>query len=243
MNDLNIHKIIKEEYKSLIYENQIKWFIFIDNDDDINEDWFHGTPDARDIEQKGGFSEKNIVTKYVTNISEYEKIQNELSTTKNKDRYWDLMDVIGDYVKEYKYKKPVFLTDKYSVAKTYADPHRAFDYQNAEEKVIEVDVNCQKNVQINANGKTFRHINKSNVINGFVDAGIQEKVISELIEMFTFTSHNDDVVETDDMGAIADWLGFDCVDVFNVLDSYHGGKTKSTVKMVLNPNNIKLKNN
>ena len=47
-------------------------------------------------------------------------------------------------------------------------------------------------------------------------------------------------IKTNSIAAIADWLGFDYVDVVGVLDSYHGGSTKSTVRMVFDPNNIEI---
>lgn len=227
---MNIKQLIKEEYYTIISNN-------------INEDWFHGTPDARELEKEGGFQERTIVTTYISDLSKYNSLTSEMHKAKNdgnEDRYFELLDKIPKYKKQYKYIKPVFLTDEYSVAKSYADPHRAYDYQKAEEKVIEVDVNCNNIVKINATGEKFSEISHNRIIRGFVESNIPEEKIVELIKMFTFAS-NRKQLKTDDVGAIAHWLNFDCVDFIGVLDSYNVGKTKSTVKMVLNPKNIKIK--
>ena len=42
------------------------------------------------------------------------------------------------------------------------------------------------------------------------------------------------------LGIIAQFMGFDIVDVLGVLDSYHGGSIKSTVRMVFDPSRIKI---
>jgi len=52
---------------------------------------------------------------------------------------------------------------------------------------------------------------------------------------------DDKGIKTDVIAAIGDWLGFECIDVVGVLDSYHGGNIKSTVRMVLDPTNLKIK--
>ena len=49
-----------------------------------------------------------------------------------------------------------FFTDSYQKAKSYADPTRAFDYQNAEEGVISVYLSLQNPLIINANGQIWR---------------------------------------------------------------------------------------
>lgn len=77
---------------------------------------------------------------------------------------------------------------------------------------------------------------------GFIDAGIDEKYIDEIIKMFNYYQDNITGIKTDVIGAIGNWFKFDCIDVVGVLDSYHGGNVKSTVRMVLNPSKIKIKN-
>lgn len=71
-----------------------------------------------------------------------------------------------------------------------------------------------------------------------MNAGISESEITKVINMFNFTTNKG--IKTDVISAIGNWFGFDCIDVVGVLDSYNGGKTKSTVKMVLNPSKVKI---
>ena len=60
--------------------------------------------------------------------------------------------------------------------------------------------------------------------------------------MFNYYISDNKGIQTDVIAAIGNYLGFDCIDVIGVLDSYHGGTVKSTVRMVLNPSNVRIKN-
>jgi hypothetical protein len=207
----------------------------------FNEAWYHGSPDVREIEKAGGFDSRTISVDYIEDPIKYHQIQNDMAVAReegNEDKYFDLLHSVSKST--YKYTKPIFLTDVYSVAKTYADPHRSFDYQGALEKVYEVDVvDCEKIAKISAYNKRFRFLDVDSVKRGFVSSGVPEKTIDKLISMFNF--YTDQGIKTDVIGAIASWLKFDCVDFLGVLDSYHGGKTKSTVRMVLDPAKVKIR--
>lgn len=209
-----------------------------------NERWFHGTPDAREVEKESGFGDRITSVPYVSNPTEFGELQKEMSDAREKDGgdlYFSLLQKAQQFIKTYKYKKPVFLSDQYSVAKTYADPHRAFDYQGAEEKVFEVEVDCNKLVEIDGMEKRFRFIGVDQVKKGFINAGVSEDEIDTLISMFNYYVSDNRGIQTDVIGAIGSWLKFDCIDVKNTLDSYHGGTIRSTVRMVLNPATVKLK--
>jgi len=148
--------------------------------------------------------------------------------------------MVSNFKKKFTYRKPVFLSNKYSVAKTYADRKRAFDYQNAIPKVFEVDVDCNKTVKIVATGDRFKYISVDKVKIGFINAGIEEMEIDKLISMFNYYTSNGKGIKSDTIAAIGNYLGFDCIDVVDVLDSYNGGNIKSSVKIVLNPLDINL---
>jgi hypothetical protein len=210
----------------------------------LNEGWYHGTPDAREIEAEGGFTNKTMKVDYVKDPDGLINIQQQMNRAKkegNEDLYRKLLNSVPDFKEYYTYKKPVFLTDKYSVAKTYADPQRAFDYQNSVQKVYEVDVNCNKIVKIVATGDRFRFISIDKVKQGFINSGVSEEEINKLISMFNYYISDNKGIKTDVIAAIGNWLDFDCIDVVGVLDSYHGGTVKSTVRMVLDPTNVKIK--
>lgn len=230
---MNINKIVISTVESFVLEQK-----------SLNESWYHGTPDARELEKAGGFSERNLTVEYVSDLEGLSILQEKMRTareTDDMDTYHNLLNEVSKFKKSFTYKKLVFLTDVYSVAKSYANPQRALDYQNSEEKVFEVDVNCSNIVKIIATGDKFRFINTDKVKNGFIRSGISEDKIDELIKMFNYYTKNNEGIKTDTVAAIGNWLGFDCIDLVGVLDSYTGGTTKSTVRMVLNPSLIKIK--
>lgn len=210
----------------------------------LNESWFHGTPDAREIE-KDGFTQKMIYKDYINDPDNYKEKQLQLKTARESGDmhlYHKLLNKMNN-ISSFSYKKPLFLTDKYSVAKTYTNPHRAFDYQNSVQKVYEVDVKCEKIVKIIAIGDIFRFISVEKVKQGFINAGVSEEEIDKLISMFNYYISDNKGIQTDVICAIGNWLGFDCIDVIGVLDSYHGGNIKSTVRIVLDPSKVKIKSN
>lgn len=225
-----------------IMETIIREYL-IEEQNIINENWYHGTPDAREIEKEGGFTHKTMKVDYVKDPEGLKKLQQDIQMAYKNDRnlYFKLIDKVDDFKEYFTYKKPLFLTDKYSVAKTYADSQRAFDYQNAVEKVYEVDVNCNKIVKIVATGDGFRFISIDKVKKGFINSGVSEEEIDRLISMFNYHISDGKGIKTDVIAAIGNWLDFDCIDVIGVLDSYHGGTVKSTVRMVLDPTIVKIK--
>jgi hypothetical protein len=216
---------------------------YLDENKYSKEKWYHGTFDAREIEKEGGFIHKTMKVDYVKDLEGLKKLQQDIQIAYKNDRnlYFELLDKVSDFKEYFTYKKPIFLTDKYSVAKTYADPKRAFDYQNAIEKVYEVDVNCNKVAKIIATGDTFRFISIDKVEQGFINSGIPKEEINRLISMFNFYISDNRGIQTDVIAAIGNWLEFDCIDVIGVLDSYQGGNIKSTVRMVLDPTTVKIK--
>jgi hypothetical protein len=210
----------------------------------FSESWYHGTPDSREIEKMGGFNSNTITVDYVTEPLKLKGLQREMIIAResgNMSLYHILLNKVDDFKKDFIYKKPLFLSDKYNVAKTYADPHRAFDYQSAVEKVYEVEVDCDKIAKIIATGDRFRFINIEKVKQGFINSGTSEKKIDKLIAMFNYYTSDSKGIKTDVIAAIGNILGFDCIDVIGVLDSYHGGNVKSIIRMVLDPSKARLK--
>jgi hypothetical protein len=76
---------------------------------------------------------------------------------------------------------------------------------------------------------------------GFINSGVSEEEVDRLISMFNYYISDSKGIKTDVIAAIGNWLDFDCIDVIGVLDSYHGGTVKSTVRMVLDPTIVKIK--
>lgn len=225
-------KSLMEIRKSILSENKI-----------LTETWYHGTPDAREVEKVGGFTHRTMSVDYVTDVDGLRALQDKMNDARQNDEteYFKLLNQVDNYKKRFTYKKPLFLSDVYSVAKTYANPRRALDYQGAEEKVYEVDVNCNKIAKIVAIGDRFRFISIDKVKRGFINSGVSEDEIDNLIAQFNYYVSNKNGIQTDVIAAIGNWLEFDCIDVVGVLDSHEGGNTKSTVRMVLDPTTVRIK--
>ena len=142
--------------------------------------------------------------------------------------------------KTFTIRKPIFITDKYNVAKSYADASRSLDYQNAEEKVLQVSVKGGKGVTITATGDRFRFIALDKVKRGFMVAGISDTDFDAVFDKFNFHMQDKTNIRTDAIAIIGEYFGFDYIDVTGVLDSYNGGSTKSIVRMVFNPSDIQI---
>ena len=139
----SIRKIIREEIK-LIFEDTFD-----------KEVWYHGTPDVRELEKDGGFTQRHIDIEYVDDIDEWNSIQDSMSEAReagDDKEYHNLINKVGQLRKKLSIRKPIFVTDVYSVAKTYADPQRAFDFQNSVEKILKVHTKGDNGVTINAPG-------------------------------------------------------------------------------------------
>lgn len=205
--------------------------------------WYHGTPDGRGI-VKDGFSQNTKSVEYLKDIEGYRDIMNQLEQARidGEDRYFEILDKISDFKDNFTFNKPIFLSNNYRVASTYATEKRAFDYQESIPKVFKIGMkNEGKVLTIYAHNKRFRFIDSDFIKNGLIKSGISSEKSEETLSKFNFISRKDGI-STDIIGAIATYLGFDTVDVVGVLDSYHGGTVKSTVRMVFDPKNIEILN-
>lgn len=205
--------------------------------------WYHGTPDVRELEKDGGFTSRNISVDYIKDLEGFYSIQSKLKQSReigNDKLYFKYLDMVPNFKAKFEMRKPIFLSNDSSVAKTYADPNRAFDYQNAKEALLKVEVSDGKGVTIVATGDRFRFINIDKVRRGFINSGISEEEINKVINQFAFYQKSGDGLKTDVVAVLGEWFGFDYIDVVGVLDSYQGGSIKSTVRMVFDPSQIKI---
>lgn len=215
----------------------------------INEDniWYHGTPDSREIKKTNSFRTIYATRQIISDINKYNEIQNNLKKARkdgNEDLYFELLDTVSDTYGEIKFKKPIFFTDKSSVANTYTDPFRAFDYQNAEPSLLKVEINENgKLLEVHAYGYSFRKIELKILKDALIKDGVQESEIDNYYNMFTqHIGGRGNKLSTEDSGIICQLLGYDIVDFIGVLDGYHGGKTQSTVRMLFDAERIKILN-
>lgn len=217
-----------------------KSFTNINESSDI---WYHGTPDVRGLRQEGGFTSRTTSLDYLKDIEGWQQLQQKMKEARangDEKAYWKYLDMVKTTMDTFTMRSPIFFTNHYGVAKTYADPSRAFDYQNSEEQVIKAEILTNNGVTINATGDRFRFIDTDKVKRGFLNAGINEKDFDLVLSRFNYYLSNKEGIKTDMIAAIAEWFTFDYIDVIGVLDSYHGGSVKSTVRMVLDPTDIKI---
>jgi len=225
---------MKSTIKTLLRESLIN---------EAKDVWYHGTPDVRGLEKEGGFDHRTLTADYMSDMNAYNELQSKLGAAResgNEDEYHRLLDMVPKLKKTFTIRKPIFITDKYNVAKTYADASRSMDYQNAEEKVLQVSVNTNKGVTIVATGDRFRFIDLSKVKQGFMGAGVSEQDFDDVFNKFNWHMRDKSKIKTDSIAIIGEYFGFDYIDVVGVLDSYNGGTTKSTVRMVFNPKDITI---
>lgn len=207
------------------------------------EKWYHGTPDVRNIRKQGGFEERTTTVSYISDPEKWKELQKEMAKKRETDmkEYAKLIDEVSNLKKTVTIPSPIFLTNKYNVAKTYADPTRAFDYQKAEESILTVTVNTGKLLTVDAGGNDFRGIDLDSVLTALSKGGIPPQKSKKLLMMFIPEIRNEKL-STDALAIIGHMFNFDTIDVINVLDSYQVGKTKSTVRMVFDPSRINVLN-
>jgi len=212
----------------------------------MNTVWYHGTPDAREIIQGGGFSPRMGNTDYISDPERWNELQHEMQIARsngNDDQYWKAMEQVAPLRKQMQYKKPIFFTNNSKVASSYTKEKPAFDYQESVPKTFKVQINDSgKILQVPAKGERFRNLKADYVRKALIDAGISEEEVDKQFAMFPTDIRNGKMT-AETIGIIAQQLGFDIVDVIGVLDSYHGGSVQSNVRMVFDPNRIKIINN
>lgn len=206
------------------------------------EKWYHGTPDAREI-KKMGFTPRTNTVQYIENPKKWNEMQIQMDVARKKgdeDLYFNLLDKRGEMLKNLNYKKPIYFTKDSSVARTYADPWRALDYQSAEPSVFTVDIDDSgKKLTINAQGENFRGISTDIVKKALMADGVDETVVDQMFGMFMNWIRNGKM-SAETLAIIAQQLGYDIVDVTNVVDTYTGKGPRSTVRMIFDPQRIKI---
>ena len=224
---MNVLNIINEVLVEVMSDNNI---------------WYHGSEDARGLMQHG-FTQRTDTTNYISDPKRWRELQNEMQiarTTGKEDQYFELLDQAGALRKHMSYKKPIYFSDNRGVANTYSKEKRAFDYQNSEPALLRAQINDNGNIlKVSAQGESFRGIKTGIVRNALIKADVSEDEIEKYFDMFP-TDIRKGKMTAETLGIIAQLLGFDIVDVQGVLDSYQGGSTKSNVRMVFDPQRIKI---
>jgi hypothetical protein len=187
--------------------------INLENDNFINQKQSKN-PDIRF--DKGGNVNSGAFKKWFGNSRVVDKKGNPLIVYHGSP---DLRGLKEKYIFESRFldNQSFFFTDNYSMAKSYADPKRAFDYQNAEEGVIGLYLSLQNPLIVNAFNQIWRK--------------------------FETTIDGNEIIGTRNLINFAKNKGYDGVIVENVRDYYNNNdkKTKGgNVYVAFYPNQIKL---
>lgn len=191
--------------------------------------WYHGTPDKREL--SNGFIQKFINIPYITDIKKYKEYKYELKgKTSSDDGYFDILDKILNLKKYKKIPKATFFTNELTVAKSYADEKRAWDYQNAEATIIKASLDLGKSLTIDAKGNKFSNIPMEEILKHFS----QDLIMTYLPEL-----ENKTRIKSDEILALAYASGYESVIFHRVIDTYSGSGKVSTVAAVFDPSRIK----
>jgi len=164
----------------------------------------------------GGNVNTNLFEKWFNNSKVVDKKGNPLIVYHGSP---DLRGLKEKYIFESRFadNQSFFFTDNYSMAKSYADPQRAFDYQNAEEGVIGLYLSLQNPLIVNAFNQIWRKF--ETIIDG------------------------NEIIGTRNLIKFAKDKGYDGVIVENVRDYYNNNENKTkggNVYVAFEPTQIKL---
>ena len=134
---------------------------------------------------------------------------------------------IGEWVDA---PRPAFTSNQRSVARTYADPNRAWDYQGAEPGVLDLYRRTGNDAVIDAQGARFRGLHGGDVSDA---TGVDLNMYRGQVQ--------DGEISTDGLSMILNDQGFTGARIRNVVDDYMGYGKPSEVQMTMNPNDLRLK--
>jgi len=98
----------------------------------------------------------------------------------------DIRGLFSEGFRKFSRGNMFFASSDYKVANTYADPRRAFDYQNAEEGVIPLYLSIDTPLVINAKGERWRETEKR--ITEARDAGHDGVIINNVLDDYNTTT-------------------------------------------------------
>lgn len=202
-------------------------------------DWYHGTPDVRGVRERGGFEtrrEGRRLVRDAAGLADARAASREpgLSAIES----YRKMAELDAFFEHKDIPIPVFLAARRTTAATYADPRRALDYQAAEEAVLTVVSEAKADVTIDAGGASFHDLRWVSVEAGVQAAGTDPQTVRNAFAALDRSTEGR--IRVADLGA-ALWLcGFGVVDVRNVVDTHTGKGRPDTVRMVFEPETLRI---
>lgn len=135
-----------------------------------------------------------------------------------------------------------YVTPDSAIARSYADPHRAFDFQNAEEGVLPLMVRGDGLLEINAGGKRFRDIPVENVRRQI--PAQQQELFDDLVSKYAdpMQLENKGTIGTGTLEVLASKMGYPGFRVKNVKDAYDGKGNPTEIVAVYDPSRLRSTN-
>lgn len=117
--------------------------------------------------------------------------------------------------------RPVYFTRSRRVARTYADPHRAFDYQGSVPGVITKDINARDSrfMQIDAEGGHWSNMTVDHM-KAAVEPERHDELMGHINRYIGEKAHRGHIM-TDDVAILAHKMGFHGFHIKNVHDDYN----------------------
>lgn len=202
--------------------------------------WFHGTPDAREVKAREGFEarfEKRRLIRDPERLPEARQQAAELGLSREEEAR--RMSALAACFENVDVRVPVFASARRDTAASYADDRRAFDYQNAEPAVFEIDVDLPVDLVIDAEGGTFRDVKWENVQRALLAIGHDPEDVRSVLTGKMGKSV-EDRLRVSDLGTLLWMSGFETIEVRNVIDTHTGKGRPDTVLMCFRPEELRI---
>jgi hypothetical protein len=211
---------------------------------DADRTFYHGSPDARQVRATGGFEPRTTNAGYLSDPDRYAEIQAEMAAERAANgtsaRYFELLDEAGALNNNLERPRPIYLSDRENVARTYARDDRAFDYQGAEPETFPILTRGNLMV-VDGGGERFANLSLDRIRMSLPAERRPE--FDAMVRRYKadFTG-NPGRVSTNDLEDIAHGMGYDGFEVRNVRDTYnnHGPRSPvSAVRAIFEPKNLR----
>lgn len=201
--------------------------------------WFHGTPDVRPLRDAGGFTPRFRTQRLVTDGDKLRELSARRSDpevsgadfrrlSKEMEACWEEVDA----------PVPVFLSATRATARSYADETRAFRENEADPAVLEAVCDAPAEVTIDARGASFRGVTWPDVAAGLAASDLEAEEVRRTV--FDRLPDVRDRIRVEHLGFALWTAGARVVDVENVVDTHGGTGRPDTVRMVFDPELVRL---
>lgn len=203
--------------------------------------FYHGSPDARQVRERGGFERRTQNAGYLTDPERYAAIQSEMAAERaangTSERYFELLNEATALNQHVEAPRPIYLSDNEGIARSYARDDRAFDYQGAEPAVMPLHTRGNLMV-VDGGGERFANMSIDRIRASLPES--RRAAFDAMVARYKadFTG-NPGRITTNDLEAIAHGMGFDGFEVRNVRDTYQGQGAPSTVRAIFDPSNLR----